>query len=99
MVVEWGLSDAVGPINLFENDEEVFLGHQIAKHKTISEDTIRLVDNEIKRIINTSYFKATDILKDNIDKLHSMANELLKNETIDLDKILNIMSEDVNTKI
>ena len=99
MVVEWGLSEIVGPINLFENDEEVFLGHQIAKHKTISEDTIRLVDNEIKRIINTSYFKASDILKDNIDKLHNMANELLKNETIDLDKILIIMSEDVSSNI
>lgn len=96
MVVEWGLSDVVGPINLFDNDEEVFLGHQIAKHKTISEDTIKLVDNEIKKIINISYLKANNILKDNIDKLHNMANELLKNETIDLDKILNIMSDDIN---
>lgn len=93
MVVEWGLSETVGPINLFENDEEVFLGHQIAKHKTISEDTIRLVDEEIKKIIDTSYLRAKNILSDNIDKLHKMAEMLLKNETINLDQILSIMSE------
>lgn len=92
MVVEWGLSEIVGPINLFENDEEVFLGHQIAKHKTISEDTIKLVDEEIKRIIDTSYLRAKNILNDNIDKLHKMAEMLLKNETINLDQILSIMS-------
>ncbi|HFL8819505.1 MAG TPA: ATP-dependent zinc metalloprotease FtsH [Candidatus Azoamicus sp. OHIO2] len=95
MVVEWGLSDIVGPMNLFESDEEVFLGHQIAKHKTISEDTIKLVDKEIKRIISISYKKATNILSDNVDKLHKMANILLKNETINLDQILSIMSESI----
>lgn len=95
MVVEWGLSETVGPINLSENDdEEVFLGHQIGRHKTISSDTIKLVDNEIKKIINISYITATNILTDNIDKLHEMANVLLKQETIDLDQILNIMSSD-----
>jgi cell division protease FtsH len=99
MVVEWGLSETVGPINLFESDEEVFLGHQIAKHKTISEDTIKLVDKEIKRIINVSYEKAKSILGDNIGKLHDMADTLLKNETINLEQILNIMSEDINSQI
>ena len=51
MVEQWGLSEVIGPINLAENDEEVFLGHQIAKQKNISEDTIRLVDSEVKTII------------------------------------------------
>lgn len=95
MVVEWGLSNIVGPINLFESDEEVFLGHQIAKHKTISEDTIQIVDREIKSIINASYRKATNILCDNVDRLHRMASILLKNETINLDQILAVMCEDV----
>lgn len=92
MVVKWGLSEKIGPINLFENDEEVFLGHQIQKHKNISDETIRIVDQEIKNIINVSYKRATNILKDNIDKLHLMADTLLKYETINFNQILDIMS-------
>lgn len=99
MVVEWGLSDIVGPINLFENDEEVFLGHQISKNKSISEETVNIVDKEIKRIIDNSYDKATNILVDNIEKLHEMASALLLNETIDLDQILSIMTDDVNIEV
>jgi len=98
MVVEWGLSETIGPINFFENDEEVFIGHQMNKHKTISDHTINLIDQEIKKIITLSYNTATEILTDNIDKLHDMANALLKYDTIDLDAILNIMSDD-NTGI
>lgn len=92
MVVKWGLSEKIGPINLFENDEEVFLGHQIQKHKNISDNTIKIVDQEIKNIINISYKRATNILKDNIDKLHLMADTLLKYETINFNQILDIMS-------
>ena len=92
MVVKWGLSEKVGPINLFDNDEEVFLGHQITKHKSISDDTIRAVDEEIKNIINASYIRAKNILTDNIDKLHIMANTLIKYETINFNQILDIMS-------
>ncbi len=94
MVVQWGLSEKIGTINLFENDEEVFLGHQITRHKNISEDTLKLIDIEIKSIITFSYCRAKSILQDNIDKLHSMAKALLEQETIDLDQILNIMSSD-----
>lgn len=92
MVVKWGLSEKVGPINLFENDEEVFLGHQITRHKNISEDTVKLIDKEIKNIINTSYARAKNILTDNIDKLHIMADALIKYETINVNQILDIMS-------
>ncbi len=98
MVVEWGLSDVVGPINLFENDEEVFLGYQLGKNKNISEETINIVDKEVKRIIDHSYHKATNILVDNIEKLHDMALALLLNETIDLDQILSIMSGDIDVR-
>ncbi|HIH2763285.1 MAG TPA: ATP-dependent zinc metalloprotease FtsH [Candidatus Azoamicus sp.] len=94
MVVQWGLSEKVGTINLFENDEEVFLGHQITRHKNISEDTLKLIDIEIKSIITFSYGRAKRILQDNIDKLHFMAKALLEQETIDLDQILNIMSSE-----
>ncbi|HIH2763885.1 MAG TPA: ATP-dependent zinc metalloprotease FtsH, partial [Candidatus Azoamicus sp.] len=99
MVVKWGLSDKIGPINLFENDEEVFLGHQITRHKNISEDTVKLIDKEIKNIITLAYFRATKILTDNIDKLHIMADALIKYETINVNQILDIMSgNDLNKK-
>ncbi len=91
MIVKWGLSEKIGPISLLENDEEVFLGHQITRHKNISDDTAKIIDNEIKRIINKSYKQATEILQDNIDKLHLMANALIKFETINFDQILDIM--------
>ena len=94
MVVQWGLSERIGPINLFENDEEVFLGHQITRHKNISEDTVRLIDMEIKNIITLSYARAKNILQDNIDKLHLMANMLLDQETIDLEQILSVMNSE-----
>lgn len=93
MVLQWGLSEKIGPINLFDNDEEIFLGHQISKHINISDDTIRLIDKEINLLITTSYKRATKILKDNIDKLHVMAHTLIKNETIDFNQIFDIMSE------
>jgi cell division protease FtsH len=92
MVVKWGLSEKIGPINFFENDEEVFLGHQITRHKNISEDTVKLIDKEIKNIITLAYFRATKILTDNIDKLHIMADALIKYETINVNQILDIMS-------
>jgi cell division protease FtsH len=98
MVAKWGLSEEIGPINLFENDEEVFLGHQITRHKNISEDTVKIVDKEIKNIITLSYFRAKKILTDNIDKLHIMADALIKYETINVNQILDIMSgKDINS--
>jgi cell division protease FtsH len=98
MVVQWGLSENVGPINLFENDEEVFLGHQITRHKNISEDTVRIIDKEIKYIIDKSYDRAKKILSDNLDKLHTMADALIEHETINFDQILDIMSGKKITK-
>ena len=99
MVEQWGLSEKIGPINLSDNDEEVFLGHQIVRQKNISEETIKLIDKEIKLIITTAHNKATNILKDNIEKLHAMANELIKHETINLDQILNVMNNNKDDEI
>lgn len=91
MVEQWGLSEKIGPINLSENNEEIFLGNQIMRQKNVSEDTTKIVDKEIKIIINNSHRKATNILKDNIERLHNMANALIRYETINLDQILDIM--------
>ena len=82
MVTKWGLSGKVGPLTLGSNDEEVFLGHSITRHKDISEATSSVVDAEVRLIIERNYRRAEEILKANIDKLHTMAETLMKYETI-----------------
>jgi cell division protease FtsH len=91
MVTKWGLSGKVGPLTLGGNDEEVFLGHSITRHKDISEATSSVVDAEVRLIIERNYRRAEDILRHNIDKLHTMAEALIKLETISQDQIDDIM--------
>lgn len=92
MVTKWGLSDRVGPLTLGANDEEVFLGHSITRHKDVSEATSSLVDTEVRALISRNYERAEKILKENIEKLHTMAEALVKFETISVDQIKDIMS-------
>ncbi len=91
MVTKWGLSEKVGPLTLGNNDEEVFLGHSITRHKDISEATSSIVDSEVRMIIERNYQRAEQILKENIEKLHTMAEALIKYETIGQDQIQDIM--------
>lgn len=91
MVTKWGLSEKVGPLTLGTNDEEVFLGHSITRHKDISEATSSLVDGEVRELIERNYARAEKILKDNIEKLHLMAQALMKYETITPEQIEDIM--------
>lgn len=92
MVTKWGLSEKVGPLTLDTNDEEVFLGHSITRHKDISEATSSVVDAEVHRIIDRNYQRAEHILKENIEKLHTMADALIKYETISQEQIQDIMA-------
>lgn len=91
MVTKWGLSEKVGPLTLGNNDEEVFLGHSITRHKDISEATSSVVDAEVRGIIERNYERAEHILRKNIDKLHIMAEALIKYETIGQEQIQDIM--------
>jgi cell division protease FtsH len=91
MVTKWGLSDKVGPLTLGGNDEEVFLGHSITRHKEVSEATSSIVDAEVRDVIERNYKRAETILKDNIETLHTMAKALVKYETISQDQIKDIM--------
>ena len=91
MVTKWGLSEKLGPLTYSEEEGEVFLGHSVTKHKEISDETARVIDAEIRRLIDKNYNKAEKILKDNIDKLHRMAEALIKYETLDNDQITDIM--------
>jgi len=83
MVCEWGMSELVGPVTFGKADEQIFLGKEMARSKPYSEDTAMLIDQEIKRIVNTNYEECKKLLEDNTDILHELANHLLEHEVID----------------
>ena len=91
MVKQWGMSDKLGPMAYGEDDGEVFLGRQVTKHKHISEDTFKVIDDEIRTIIDTNYAVATKILKEHKDILIEMTKALMEFETIDRDQIDDLM--------
>ncbi|HEC17147.1 MAG TPA: ATP-dependent zinc metalloprotease FtsH [Sedimenticola sp.] len=92
MVTQWGLSEKLGPLLYEDEEEEVFLGRSVTQHKNVSDDTAHTIDEEIRAIINRNYERADNILNENMEKLHLMAEALIKYETIDSDQIDDIMS-------
>jgi cell division protease FtsH len=91
MVMEWGMSD-LGPMVYGENEGEVFLGRTVTQHQNMSEDTMRAVDKEVRRIIDEQYALARRLLEENRDKVEIMTKCLLEWETIDTLQIEDIMS-------
>ena len=91
MVTQWGLSDRMGPMSYSEEEGEVFLGKSMGKQKMVSDDTVKAIDSEVRTLIDRNYQRAVDILKENEDKLHLMADALMKYETIDSSQIDSIM--------
>ena len=92
MVTQWGLSEKLGPLTFAEEEGEVFLGRSVTQHKTLSDETAHIIDEEIRNIVERNYARAEKILKDNIDILHNMADALIKYETIDKDQIDDLMN-------
>ena len=93
MVTKWGFSEKMGTIKFDDEDENPFLGRSAGQKKRIfSEETAKKIDEEVKGIIQSCYEKAGTILASNLDKLHMMAESLLKYETIDQDQISDIMA-------
>jgi cell division protease FtsH len=91
MVTRYGMTDALGPMVYAENEGEVFLGRSVTKTTSMSEETMRKVDAEVRRIIDGQYTVARDLIEGNKDKMHAMANALLEWETIDADQVEDIM--------
>lgn len=92
MVTKYGMSERIGTITLGQNQEEVFLGRDIAQSKEYSEETAAMIDEEVKSIVDFAYKKAEEILREHVDKLHSVAGVLLEKEKIDgeeFDQIFN----------
>jgi cell division protease FtsH len=92
MVTKWGLTEKLGPLTYSEDEDEVFLGRSVTQHKHVSDDTARLIDVEVREIIDHAHGQAKHILESNIDKLHLMADALIRYETIDTRQIDQIMA-------
>ncbi len=92
MVTKWGLTDKLGPQAYQEEEGEVFLGRSVTHHKNISDDTAKLIDEEIRTIIKRNYNRARQILEENRDKLHAMADALMQYETLSSEQINHIMA-------
>jgi cell division protease FtsH len=91
MVTKWGLSDRLGPLSYSEEAGEVFLGRSVTQHKQVSDVTAHAIDEEVRSVIESNYKKAKDILETHLERLHAMAEALVKYETIDQDQIKEIM--------
>ena len=92
MVTKWGLSDRLGPLSYGEEQAEVFLGHSVTQHKTVSDETAHIIDEEIRSIIDRNYQRSKRILTEHRAKLDAMAEALMHYETIDSEQIQDIMA-------
>ncbi len=92
MITEFGFSEKLGFIRYSSNQEEVFLGHSVAQSKNVSDDTAKIIDSEVKRLVEEAKTKAKKILTDNIDQLHIIAKGLLEYETLTGDEIKDLLN-------
>ncbi|MCX7965663.1 MAG: ATP-dependent zinc metalloprotease FtsH [Syntrophorhabdaceae bacterium] len=93
MICEWGMSERLGPLSYGKNEEHIFLGKEIARHRDFSEKTAQEIDEELRNLINTCFKRAKEILTTNIETLHAIANTLLEKESLDGQEIDNIIRE------
>ncbi len=92
MVMEYGMSDKLGRLRYRQNQEEVFLGHSVSQQQNMSEDTARLIDQEVRAIIEVAENKARQVLNDHIDDLHTLTNGLLEYETLSGDEVRDLLA-------
>jgi len=92
MVTKWGLSQKLGPMSYSDDEGEIFLGHSVTQHKSVSDVTANTIDEEVRVIVNRNYDRSKAILEECIDTLHTMAAALIKFETIDSDQIDDILA-------
>ena len=91
MVTEFGFSEKLGPLRYSENEEEVFLGHSVTQRKNVSDATAKVIDEEIRRIVDEGEQTAREILTSRLDELHALAKGLLEYETLSVDEIRRII--------
>ncbi|MGH8294383.1 MAG: ATP-dependent zinc metalloprotease FtsH [Steroidobacteraceae bacterium] len=92
MVTKWGLSDKLGPLTYSEESGEVFLGRSVTQHKQVSDVTAHAIDEEVRRVIENNYQRARQVLTSALEKLHAMADALIRYETLDEEQLKDIMA-------
>jgi cell division protease FtsH len=92
MVTRWGLSESLGTVAYGENQDEVFLGYQVARQQNVSEETSRKIDAEIKRLVEAGYAEARRVLEAKRDELETLAKGLLEFETLTGDEIKDLLA-------
>jgi cell division protease FtsH len=92
MVTRWGMSDALGPLQYAEADEEVFLGYSVNRQRNMSNETAQLIDKEIRRIVEDGYERAKTVLDENREELETLAKALLEYETLSGDEIKKLLA-------
>ena len=92
MVCDYGMSEGLGPLSFGKNEEQIFLGREIAQHRDYSELTAQKIDEEVRNIVNGAYEKAHQLIKNDLDTVHKMANALLEKETLNSGDINEIMA-------
>jgi cell division protease FtsH len=92
MVTEWGMSEKLGRLRYVDNQEEVFLGHSVTRSQTISDETAKLIDEEVRRIVEEAETKARTILTEHIDELHKVAKALLEFESLSGEEVKDLLA-------
>jgi cell division protease FtsH len=92
MVTRWGMSDALGPLQYADAEEEVFLGYSVNRQRNMSNETAQLIDKEIRRIVDEGYERAKTVLTEHRDELESLATALLEYETLSGDEINKLLA-------
>ena len=91
MVTRWGYSDQLGTVSYGDNQDEVFLGHSVARTQNVSESTAQTIDSEVRRLVKTGEDEARRILTDKLEQLHALAKALLEFETLSGDEIKDVL--------
>jgi cell division protease FtsH len=92
MVMQWGMSEKLGPLEYEEQQGETFLGYSQTQRHNMSNETALLIDSEIRKLVDGGHARATEIIKTNVDQLHKLAGALLELETLTGDEIKTIIS-------
>ena len=98
MVTKFGMSKDLGPLSYGANEDEIFLGRQIARQEHMSEETAKRVDIEVKKIVDAGYNRAKKILAEKIEDLHKLAKALLIYETLSGDEIKDLILKNIQPK-
>jgi len=98
MITQFGMSQEMGPLSYGDNEQEVFLGRSITRNQTMSEQTARKIDEEVKKLVDQGYKRAKKILTEKIEDLHKLAKALMTYETLTGKEIEDLINKNIHPK-